>query len=105
MDGLLNFSVAFVLVVCAVLVLMGKADWMMSKYKLAFKERRLAFVKIREYDARRTRPFFALIFFILAVFLVFEYLLRPLPEWYALIPLAVVIPILLYMEIKCRKKP
>lgn len=104
MDGLLNFSMAFLLLAFAVLVIMGKADFMMAKYKLAFKERRLAFVKIREYDARRARPFFALIFFILAVFLVFEYLLRPLPEWYALIPLAVVIPILLYMEIKCRKK-
>jgi hypothetical protein len=105
MDGLLNFSVAFVLVACAVLVLMGKADWMMSKYKLAFKERQLAFVKIREYDARRTRPFFALILFLLAVFIVLEYLLRPLPEWCAFIVLGIILPIVLFMELKCRKKP
>lgn len=104
MDGLLNFSVAFVLVACAVLVLMGKADWMMSKYKLAFKERRLAFVKIREYDARRTRPFFALVLFIIAVFLVLEYIFRPLPEYYAIVVVASLLIVLIFMELKCRKK-
>ena len=104
MDGLLNFSMAFLLLAFAVLVIMGKADWMMSKYKLAFKERRLAFVKIREYDARRTRPFFALILFVLAVFILLEYVFRPLPEWCAFVVLGIILPIALYMEIKCRKK-
>ena len=104
MDGFLNFSLAFVLVLCAVLVLMGKADWMLAKYRLTFNEGKLKFVKYREYDAERARPFFALILFVVALFLVLEYILRPIPEWCALLPLAVVLPIALYMEMKCRKK-
>lgn len=104
MDGLLNFSVAFVLVAFAVVVLMGKADGMMAKYKLAFKEGKPRFVKYREYDTERTRPLFALILFLLAVFMVLEYLLRPLPEYAALILIAVLLPILLYMELRCRIK-
>ena len=54
MDGLVNFSVAFVLVAFAVVVLMGKADWMMAKYRLTFKDGKPKFVKYREYDAERT---------------------------------------------------
>ncbi len=104
MDGLLNFFVAFVLVLFAVLVLMGKADGMMAKYKLALKDGKLKFVKYREYDAVRARPLFALILFIVAVFTVLEYLLRPLPEWCAFIVLGIVLPIALFLEFKCRKK-
>ena len=104
MDGLLNFLIAFVLVAFAMVVLMGKADWMLAKYRLTFNEGKLKFVKYREYDAERVRPFFALILFVVALFLVLEYILRPIPEWCALLPLAVVLPIALYMEMKCRKK-
>ena len=104
MDGLLNFFVAFVLVLFAVLVLMGKADRMMGKYKTVFKDGKLRFVKYREYDAVRARPLFALILFIVAVFTVLEYLLRPLPEWCAFIVLGIVLPIALFIEFKCRKK-
>ena len=104
MDGLLNFSVAFVLVAFAVVVLMGKADRMMAKYRLTFKDGKLRFVKYREYDAVRARPLFALVLFLVAAFLVLEYILRPIPEWCALILLAVVVPIALYMEFNCRKK-
>lgn len=104
MDGLVNFSVAFVLVAFAVVVLMGKADWMMAKYRFTFKDGKPKFVKYREYDAERTRPLFALILFVVALFLVLEYVLRPIPEWCALLPLALVLPIALYMEMKCRKK-
>ena len=104
MDGLLNFSVAFVLVAFAVVVLMGKADGMMAKYKLAFKEGKPRFVKYREYDTERTRPLFALILFLLAVFMVLEYVFHPLPLWCSLILLAVIVPIAIYMEIRCRKK-
>lgn len=104
MDGLLNFFTAFVLVLFAVLVLFGKADGLMAKYKLTFKEGKPAFVKYRRYDAKRTRPFFASILFLLAVFIVLEYVFRPMPEWVALVLLAVVAPIAFYMEIKCRKK-
>ncbi len=104
MDGLVNFSIAFVLVAFAVVVLMGKADWMMAKYRLIFKDGRLKFVKHREYDVERARPLFALILFVVALFLVLEYVLRPIPEWCALLPLALVLPIALYMEMKCRKK-
>ena len=104
MEGLLNYSVAFVLVAFAVVVLMGKADRIMAKYRLAFKDGKVKFVKYREYDAERARPFFALIFFLLAVFLVLEYVFRPIPEWCALLLLAVVLPIALYVDLKCRKK-
>lgn len=104
MDGLLNFFVAFVLVLFAVLVLMGKADRMMGKYKTVFKDGKLRFVKYREYDAVRSRPLFALMLFIVAVFTVLEYLLRPLPEWCAFIVLGIVLPIALFLEFKCRKK-
>ena len=104
MEGLLNFSVAFVLVAFAVVVLMGKADRMMAKYRLTFKDGKLRFVKYREYDAVRARPLFALALFIVAAFLVLEYILRPIPEWCALILLVVVVPIALYMEFNCRKK-
>ena len=104
MDGLLNFFVAFVLVLFAVLVLMGKADRMMGKYKTVFKDGKLKFVKYREYDTERSRPLFALILFIVAVFTVLEYLLRPLPEWCAFIVLGIVLPIALFLEFKCRKK-
>ena len=98
MDGLLNFFVAFVL------VLMGKADRMMGKYKTVFKDGKLKFVKYREYDTERSRPLFALMLFIVAVFTVLEYLLRPLPEWCAFIVLGIVLPIALFLEFKCRKK-
>ena len=104
MDGLLNFMVAFVLVVFAMLVLMGKADRMMGKYRLTFEEGKVKFVRYREYDAKRTRPLFALMLFVLAVFMVLEYVLRPIPEWCALLPLALVLPVALYIELKCRKK-
>lgn len=104
MDGLLNFMVAFVLVVFAVLVLMGKADRMMGKYRLTFEEGKVKFVRYREYDTKRTRPLFALMLFVLAVFMVLEYVLRPIPEWCALLPLALVLPVALYIELKCRKK-
>ena len=104
MDGLLNFSVAFLLVVFAVFVLFGKADGMMAKYRLAFKDGKLKFVKYREYEAERARPLFAFVLFVLAVFLVLEYVFRPMPEWCALLLLPVVLPVALYMEMKCRKK-
>ena len=104
MDGLVNFSVAFVLVAFAVVALMGKADWMMAKYRLTFKDGKPKFVKYREYDAERARPLFALILFVVALFLVLEYVLRPIPEWSALLLLALVLPVALYMELRCRKK-
>ena len=104
MEGLLNYSVAFVLVAFAVVVFMGKADKIMAKYRMVFKDGKLKFVKYCEYDAGRARPFFALIFFLLAVFLVLEYVFRPIPEWCALLPLVVLLPIALYVDLKCRKK-
>ena len=104
MDGLLNFLLAFVLVVFAVLVLLGKADGMMAKYKLTIEEGKLKFVKYCRYDAKRARPFFALVLFLIAAMLVLEYIFRPVPEWYALIVLALVLPLVLLMELKCRKR-
>ena len=104
MSGLLNYSLATVLVVFALFVLMGKADWGMGKYRPAIKERKLVLVKYRQYDPKRARPLFALVLFLLAVFIVLEYLFRPLPLYSAIILLAVVLPIALYIETKCRIK-
>ena len=104
MDGLLNFLMAFVFMLFAVLVLFGKADRLMARYRLVLKDGKLKSVKYREYDAERTRPLFALILFVLAVFVVLEYLLRPLPEWCAFLLLAVLLPVVLYMELRCRRK-
>jgi hypothetical protein len=104
MNGLLNFIMAFVFVALAVLVLMGKADKMMGKYRLTLKDGKLRFVKIRSYDAKRARPLFALIMVLLAVIMVLEYVLRPMPTWYSLIALGIIVPIALYMELCCREK-
>ena len=94
---------AFVLVLFAVLVLLGKADRMMAKYRLSFKDGKLKFVKYREYDAVRARPVFALVLFIIAVLLVLEYIFRPLPEWVGFVFLALILPLGLFLELKCRK--
>ena len=95
---------AFVFVLFAVLVLFGKADRLMARYRLVLKDGKLKSVKYREYDAERTRPLFALILFVLAVFVVLEYLLRPLPEWCAFLLLAVLLPVVLFMELRCKKR-
>ena len=104
MDGLLNFLMAFVFMLFAVLVLFGKADRLMARYKLVLKDGKLKSVKYREYDAERTRPLFAHILYVLACFVLLEYLLRPLPEWCAFLLLAVLLPVVLYMELRCRRK-
>ena len=104
MEGLFNFLVAFALVALAVIVLMGKADGLMGKYSLTFKGGKLRFVKYRSYDPRRARPLFALMMFLVAAFVVLEYVFRPIPQWYALILLAVVLPIALYVELRCRQE-
>ena len=104
MDGLVNFSVAFLLVAFAVVVLLGKADGIMGKYRLTFKGGKPKFVKYRSYNPRRARPLFALMMSLVAAFVVLEYVLRPIPQWYALILLAVVVPIALYVELRCRQE-
>ena len=104
MEGLFNFLVAFALVALAVIVLMGKADGLMSKYRLTFKDGKPRFVKYRSYDPRRARPLFALMMSLVAAFVVLEYVFRPIPQWYALILLAVVVPIALYVELRCRQE-
>ena len=104
MDGLLNYLLALALVIFALFVLLGKADWGVEKYRPAIKERKLVWVKYRQYDPKRARPLFALVLFLLAVFIVLEYIFRPLPLYSALILLAVVVPIALYVELKCRIK-
>lgn len=104
MEGLLNFSLAFVLVAFAVLVLLGKADGMMEKNKLRFKDGRLRFTVYRRYDAKCARPYFAALLFLIAVFLVLEYVLRPIPEWSVLILFAILLPLMVIMELRCRKR-
>ena len=104
MGGLLNYSIALLFVAFALSVLLGKADWVIGKYKPVLKERRLVFVKYRSYDPRRARPLFAFLLFLLAAFIVLEYLFRPLPLYCAVILLALVVPIAVYVEVRCRLK-
>lgn len=104
MDGLLNFSMAFLLLAFAVLVIMGKADFMMVKYRLAMKNRRLTLAKYCKYDKKRARPFLALALFAIAVFLVLEYIFRPLPEYCTILAVVFLLNVLILMELKCRKK-
>lgn len=104
MDGLLNYLLALALVIFALFVLLGKADWGVGKYRPAIKERKLVLVKYRQYDPKRARPLFALVLFLLALFVVMEYIFRPLPLYGAVIFFAIVLPIALYIEFKCRIK-
>ena len=104
MDGLLNYLLALALVIFALFVLLGKADWGVGKYKPIIKDRRLVLVKYRQYDPKRSRPLFALALFVLAAFIVMEYIFRPLPLYSAVILIAILLPIVLYVEFKCRIK-
>lgn len=102
MNGLLNFIIAFIFVALGTIVLLGKGDAMMANYRIAFKGGKLRFVKRREYK-KSARPLYALLFFLLALMMVLEYIFRPIPEHSAIIALAVIIPIILVLELKYRK--
>ena len=77
MEKILIFLIAFAFVAIGVMLLMGKADFMLDKYRLAFREGKLRNVKIREYD-KKARPVVAILFFLVAV------LITPKP--FSLIP-------------------
>ena len=102
MNGLLNFIIAFIFVALGTIVLLGKGDAMMANYRIAFKGGKLRFVKRREYK-KSARPLYALLFFLLALMMVLEYIFRPIPEYYTIIVLAVLISIILVLELKYRK--
>ena len=102
MNGLLNFIIAFIFVTLGTIVLLGKGDAMMANYRIAFKGGKLRFVKRREYK-KSARPLYALLFFLLALMMVLEYIFRPIPEYYTIIVLAVLISIILVLELKYRK--
>ena len=102
MNGLLNFIIAFIFVALGTIVLLGKGDAMMANYRIAFKGGKLRFVKRREYK-KSARPLYALLFFLLALMMVLEYIFRPIPEYYTIIVLAVLISIILVLELKHRK--
>ena len=103
MSGLFNFIIAFALFTLGTIVLLGKADAMMANYRIAFKGGKLTFVKRREYK-KSARPLYALLCYLLALISVLEYILRPIPEYYAIIVLAIIIPIVLVLELKYRIK-
>ena len=102
MNGLLNFIIAFIFVALGTIVLLGKGDAMMANYRIAFKGGKPKFVKRREYK-KSARPLYALLFYLLALMIILEYIFRPIPEHSAIIALAVIIPIILVLELKYRK--
>ena len=102
MNGLLNFIIAFIFVALGTIVLLGKGDAMMANYRIAFKGGIPEFVKRREYK-KSARPLYALLFYLLALMIILEYIFRPIPEHSAIIALAVIIPIILVLELKYRK--
>ena len=97
MNGLLNFIIAFIFVAVGTIVLLGKGDAMMANYRIAFKGGKLRFVKRREYK-KSARPLYALLFFLLALMMVLEYIFRPIPEYYTIIVLAVLISIMTHWK-------
>ena len=103
MENFVVFLVAFVLVVFAVLMLMGKIDFMLANYRLALIDRKLKFVKRREYD-KGARPFLALMFFVISLFLVLVYSIPSIAEYLSYSLLCVVLPIAILLELKYRKK-
>jgi amino acid transporter len=103
MENVVVFIVAFLFVALAVLMLFGKIDFMLAKYKLAFREGRLKHVKIREYD-KKARPVIAVLFFLVALLLVLSFLYPSVADKLAIVVLAVVVPFTLVLEFKFRKK-
>jgi amino acid transporter len=102
MENVVVFIVAFLFVALAVLMLFGKIDFMLAKYKLAFREGRLKHVKIREYD-KKARPVIAVLFFLVALLLVLSFLYPSVADKLAIVVLAVVVPFTLVLEFKFRK--
>ena len=103
MEKILMFIIAFVFLAAAVLLLMGKAGFLLSKYRLSFREGKLKFVKIREYD-KAVRPFMALLLFLISLNLVLVYFLPAVAEYFALALVGICVPLALFMEFKYRKK-
>ena len=103
MEAVLTFVPVFALSTVGLLVLMGKLDVLLANYRLAVKERRPVLVKRKEY-MKSARPWFALIFFLLAAMILLEYLLRPVPEYFAFVPVVLFLPLVLLLEFKYRKR-
>ena len=103
MERIVVFFVAFALLVFAVLMLMGKIDFMLANYRLALIDRKFKFVKRREYD-KGARPFLALMFFLISLFLILVYSIPSIAEYLSYSILCVVLPIAILLELKYRKK-
>lgn len=103
MEKIVIFLVAFVLVALALLMLLGKIDFMLANYRLALIEGKLKFVKRREYD-KGARPFLAMIFFVISLFLVLVYTIPAIAEYLSYSILCIVLPIAILLELKYRKK-
>ena len=103
MERIVVFFVAFALLVFAVLMLMGKIDFMLANYRLALIDRKFKFVKRREYD-KGARPFLALMFFLISLFLILVYSVPSIAEYLSYSILCVALPIAILLELKYRKK-
>lgn len=103
MENVVFFSVAFVLVAIAVLMLLGKIDFMLAKYRLMLKDGKLKYEKTREYD-KKARPVIAVLFFLVALMVVLFFLFPDVADKLSIVVLAVIMPFVLLLELKYRKK-
>ena len=103
MEKIVIFLVAFVLVAFAVLMVWGKIDFMLAKYKLRIKDGKLRYVKSHEYD-KKARPIIAILFFLVALILVLSVLFPTVVDKFVIVILAVILPFVLSLELKYRKK-
>ena len=103
MEKIVVFLVAFVLVVIALLMFLGKMDFMLAKYRLTLRDGKLRYVKTREYD-KKARPVIAVLFFLVALMVVLFFLFPDVADKLAIVVLAVIMPFVLLLELKYRKK-
>lgn len=103
MDKIVVFLVAFILVAFSVLMLFGKIDFMLAKYRFTLRGGKLRKVKSREYD-KKARPIIAMLFFLVASLTVLLFLFPAISDKLVIVVLAVVLPFALLLELKYRKK-
>ena len=103
MEKIVVFLVAFVLVVIALLMFLGKMDFMLAKYRLTLRDGKLRYVKTREYD-KKARPVVAVLFFLIALMSVLLFVFPVIADKLVIIVFAVILPFVLLLELKYRKK-
>ena len=103
MEKIVVFLVAFVLVVIALLMFLGKMDFMLAKYRLTLRDGKLRYVKTREYD-KKARPVVAVLFLLIALMSVLLFVFPVIADKLVIVVFAVILPFVLLLELKYRKK-